>query len=246
MSRQILGHHAVEAALLSSSTFIGTLYYLSNSKAPKLLELVKLAKEKGVRVEGMDRKTMDKMAHGQNHQGLLGAEVTAKRLTEADLNRFLEGSQNQIVLVLDNITDPHNLGACLRSADAFGVKCVLAPKDKACGMTPVVAKVACGAAETVPFIQVTNLARAIEDLQKHDFWAIGLAGEADQTLGEMDFSGNVAIVMGSEGDGLRRLTKERCDFLAKIPMVGTVESLNVSVATGVSLFAARMAKNAKI
>lgn len=242
MSHQVLGHHAVEAALNSSSTFIGLLYYLGNSKAPKVLELIQLAKEKGVRVEAVDRKLMDKMANGQNHQGVLAAEVTAKRLQEGDLDRFFEGCENQIVLLLDNITDPHNLGACLRSADAFGVKAVLAPKDKACGMTPVVAKVACGAAETVPFVQVTNLARAIVDLQKSGFWVVGLAGEADQTIDQMDFSGNVAIVMGSEGDGLRRLTKERCDYLAKIPMVGTVESLNVSVATGVALYAARTKK----
>jgi 23S rRNA (guanosine2251-2'-O)-methyltransferase len=140
--------------------------------------------------------------------------------------------------VLDSVTDPHNLGACLRSADAAGVTAVLIPKDKSADITPTVAKVACGAAETVTVVKVTNLARSLETLKAAGVWIYGLAGEGQQTLYELDLVGSVALVMGAEGDGLRRLTRETCDALVKLPMNGAVTSLNVSVATGVSLFEA--------
>ena len=143
-----------------------------------------------------------------------------------------------LFLVLDSVTDPHNLGACLRSADAAGVAAVIAPKDKAVGLTPVVRKVACGAAETVPFVVVTNLARTLDKMKDAGIWMIGAAGEAEQSIYQSDFNGPMAVVMGAEGSGMRRLTRERCDFLANIPMAGVVTSLNVSVATGVFLFEA--------
>ncbi|HGX92090.1 MAG TPA: 23S rRNA (guanosine(2251)-2'-O)-methyltransferase RlmB, partial [Candidatus Tenderia sp.] len=142
------------------------------------------------------------------------------------------------LLILDGVQDPHNLGACLRSADAAGVDAVIVPKDKAAGLTPVVRKVACGAAESVPFYQVTNLARTLRELQELGVWLVGAAGEADTTVYQADLKGSLAIVMGAEEKGLRRLTREHCDSLIKIPMAGTVESLNVSVATGICLFEA--------
>ena len=140
--------------------------------------------------------------------------------------------------MLDGVQDPHNLGACFRSADAAGVHAIIAPKDKSVGITPVVSKVASGATETVPFVQVTNLARTLEQLKESGIWIYGAAGEAEQTLYQTDLTGPAAIVLGAEGEGLRRLTRERCDFLVKIPMQGAVSSLNVSVATGVFLFEA--------
>jgi 23S rRNA (guanosine2251-2'-O)-methyltransferase len=143
-----------------------------------------------------------------------------------------------LLLILDGVQDPQNLGACFRSADAAGVHAIIAPKDKAVGLTPVVSKVACGAMETVPFVQVTNLARTLEMLKELGVWIYGAAGEAEKTIYQTDLKGPAAFVLGSEGDGMRRLTRETCDVLVKIPMFGTVESLNVSVAAGVVLFEA--------
>ena len=141
-----------------------------------------------------------------------------------------------LLLVLDGVTDPHNLGACLRSADAAGVDAVIVPKDKSADLGPTVSKVACGAAEVVPFARVTNIARTLEALKARGVWIYGTAGEAEATLYETDLRGSVALVMGAEGDGMRRLTRELCDYLIKLPMAGTVSSLNVSVATGICLF----------
>ena len=142
------------------------------------------------------------------------------------------------LLVLDGVTDPHNLGACIRTADAAGVHAVIAPKDKSAPLTSVAAKVACGAAEVVPYVQVTNLSRTLQDLQPRSIWVTGTAGEAEQRVYEANLKGPMALVMGAEGKGMRRLTREHCDFLIKIPMAGEVSSLNVSVATGVCLFEA--------
>jgi 23S rRNA (guanosine2251-2'-O)-methyltransferase len=144
-----------------------------------------------------------------------------------------------LLLVLDGIQDPHNLGACLRSADAFGVHAVIAPKDRAVGITATVEKVACGAAETVPYITVTNLARTLRELKEQGIWVVGAAGEAKQNLHSFKHTGALAFVLGAEGEGLRRLTMETCDELVRIPMLGSVESLNVSVSTGICLFEAR-------
>jgi len=141
-------------------------------------------------------------------------------------------------LMLDGVTDPHNLGACLRSADGAGVHAVIVPKDNSVGLTPIVQKVACGAAESIPLVTVTNLTRTLDKLQQQGCWVVGTDGEADQTIYELDLTGPTVIVMGAEGDGMRQLTRKQCDFLAKLPMAGGVESLNVSVATGICLFEA--------
>lgn len=159
-------------------------------------------------------------------------------LDEGDLASVLEGKPAPLVLVLDCIQDPHNLGACLRTADAAGVDVVVLPKDKSAPITDTVRRVACGAAERVPIVRVTNLARAMEKLKELGVWLVGTADEATQSVYEIDLKGPIGLVMGAEGTGMRRLTGEHCDFLAKVPMFGKVECLNVSVATGVCLFEA--------
>lgn len=157
---------------------------------------------------------------------------------EDDLPALLEGRPDPLVLVLDCIQDPHNLGACLRTADAAGVACVVMPKDKSAPLSETVLRVSCGGAENVPVVRVTNLARAMDRLKKLGVWLVGTADEATKSLYELDLKGPIGIVMGAEGEGMRRLTSEHCDFLAKIPMQGRVPCLNVSVATGVCLFEA--------
>jgi len=173
------------------------------------------------------------------HQGVIGRLQPSRERNERDLELLLDGLEHPpFLLVLDGVQDPHNLGACLRTADAAGVDAVIAPRDRAAGLTATACKVACGAAQTVPFIRVTNLARTLGRLQKAGIWLVGAAGEEDRELYQADLTGPLAIVVGGEGRGLRRLTRERCDLLVSIPMAGIVESLNVSVATGICLYEA--------
>jgi len=205
----------------------------------RLAELAELARGAGVRLRQVDGEDIERASPGLNHQGVLAwVRVPASR-GEGDLDELLDRlDRPPFLLILDEVQDPHNLGACLRTADAVGVQAVIAPKDNAVGLTPTVAKVASGAARTVPYIQVTNLARTLDALKARGLWLVGLAGEADQDLYGLDLKGPLALVLGSEGRGLRRLTRERCDFLARLPMLGSVESLNVSVATGICLYEA--------
>ncbi|WP_455198376.1 23S rRNA (guanosine(2251)-2'-O)-methyltransferase RlmB, partial [Kaarinaea lacus] len=173
------------------------------------------------------------------HQGVVASAIAPRVLSESELDTLLDKlTDPPFLLVLDGVTDPHNLGACLRSADAAGIQAVITTKDRSASLTPTAVKVASGAAQTVPFVQVTNLARCLRNLKDRGIWLAGLDGEAEQSLYDTDLSGPLAIVMGAEGKGLRRLSREHCDYLARIPMAGTVESLNVSVATGVCLFEA--------
>lgn len=242
-SSLIFGLHAVEAALKQDADSVEQLWCDKQRRDKRLHSLLQLAAKRGVKPQQLSRAEIDKLAPGGKHQGVvaqvrLSAAATVKNetfleqlLTELDAPPFL--------LILDGVTDPHNLGACLRSADAAGVHAVIAPKDKACGLTPVVRKVASGAAETVPFVQVTNLARTLKSLQGAGVWVIGTAlEEGAVSLYERDLSGPLALVLGAEGKGIRRLTRENCDDLVYIPMAGSVQSLNVSVATGVCLFEA--------
>ena len=191
----------------------------------------------GVSVQFLNRQTLDKKADGEVHQGIIARIQPAKELNENDLDQILQHQQNPLLLVLDGITDPHNLGACLRTADAAGVCAVIMPRDKSAQLTSIARKVACGAAENVPLIRVTNLARTLRLLQQeYNVWVVGTAGEATESLYQTKLSGALALVMGAEGEGMRRLTREHCDQLISIPMAGSVSSLNVSVATGVCLF----------
>ena len=192
----------------------------------------------GVSIQQMTRKTLDDKARGANHQGIMAKVKPAKQLNENDLDDILAQHSAPLLLVLDGVTDPHNLGACLRNADAAGVAAVIVPKDKSANITATVSKVACGAAETVPLVRVTNLARTMRALQEQGIWFVGTAGEATHDIYQAKLTGPLAIVMGAEGDGMRRLTRETCDDLIKIPMAGSVSSLNVSVASGVCLFEA--------
>jgi 23S rRNA (guanosine2251-2'-O)-methyltransferase len=186
----------------------------------------------------MTRKTLDDKARGANHQGIMARVKSAKQLNENDLDAIVASQEQPLLLILDGVTDPHNLGACLRNADAAGVAAVIVPKDKSAPMTATVSKVACGAAETVPLVRVTNLARTMRALQEQGVWIAGTAGEATHDIYQAKLTGPLAIVMGAEGDGMRRLTRETCDDLIKIPMAGSVSSLNVSVASGICLFEA--------
>lgn len=238
MSKQfIFGLHAVEALLQKNPERVIRLCVSPDRQDKKLEALVALAKNVGISVESVSRKELDRTTQDANHQGVIAYCNKAHVYTESDLAPLLQNlNEPPFLLVLDSVQDPHNLGACFRSADAAGVHAIIAPKDKAVGITPVVSKVACGAAETVPFVQVTNLVRALEILKEQGVWIYGAAAEADQTLYQTDLKGPTAIVLGAEGSGLRRLTREHCDVLLNIPMQGSVSSLNVSVATGVFLF----------
>ena len=233
----VYGIHAVQALLEKSPEKIKQLWVQQGRGDNKLKYLLRLAEKANLSVQLVPVNALHKIVTA-NHQGVIVECVaTSVAYHENDLLTLLEKSkQPPLFLVLDGLEDPHNLGACLRSADAASVTAVIAPKDKAVGITPIVRKVACGAVETVPFIQVTNLARTLKQLQESGVWLYGAAGEATTSLYDCDFTGAIAIVMGAEGKGLRRLTRETCDYLMKIPMQGSVSSLNVSVATGICLF----------
>lgn len=233
----IYGVHAVESALYNDAENV-LMAWLEPSKQDKRLQkIIELLKQHNIDFEYCDKKTLEKKAKSPRHQGAVIRYKSTGLYTEKELDQFLD-KDNLLILILDGITDPHNFGACLRTADASGVDCVIIPKDKAVGVTPVVRKVASGAVDTVPIVQVTNLARSIKKCQEAGVWVYGAAGETDQSVYDTDLKGKTAIVMGAEEKGLRRLTRETCDVLFKIPMHGKVESLNVSVATAVILFEA--------
>jgi 23S rRNA (guanosine2251-2'-O)-methyltransferase len=213
-------------------------FVLKGRQDDRLMPLLNQLQQFGISIQQMGRKALDDKAKGANHQGIIARVKPAKALNEHDLDQILAQHEQPLLLVLDGVTDPHNLGACLRNADAAGVAAVIVPKDKSAPMTATVSKVACGAAETVPLVRVTNLARTMRALQEQGVWFVGTAGEATHDIYQSKLSGPLAIVMGAEGDGMRRLTRETCDDLIKIPMAGSVSSLNVSVATGICLFEA--------
>ncbi len=236
--RLIYGFHAVTSRIRQNPEGVMEVYLQSQRHDQRMRDLIKLCETNGVRVIPVDSSRLDGMAGGSRHQGVAARVDAAKRVQH--LSDVLETlAEPPLLLVLDGIQDPHNLGACLRSADAFGVHAVIAPKDRAVGITPTVEKVACGAAETVPYITVTNLARTLRELKEAGVWVVGAAGEANQDLHSFRHKGSLALVLGAEGEGLRRLTRETCDELVRIPMLGSVESLNVSVSTGILLFEAR-------
>ena len=236
----IVGIHAVRAALKYGAQRIESLWFDTARKDRRLRQLLDEARAHGVDATPVDRAALDRMTAGANHQGVVARGEMPTALDEQGLDRLLAGLDvPPLLLVLDGVTDPHNLGACLRSADAAGVQAVVAPRDRSGGLTPVACKVASGAAETVPFVQVTNLARTLRHLQQaHGLFVVGTADSADTDLFDADLRGGLALVMGAEGGGLRRLTRDGCDLLVRLPMAGRVESLNVAVATGVCLFEA--------
>ncbi|MDK2126204.1 23S rRNA (guanosine(2251)-2'-O)-methyltransferase RlmB [Parachitinimonas caeni] len=230
----IHGFHAVNARLARIPDSVLELYFLRDRSDPRMGDLLKVAERTGVKLIPVDSNRLDGMTGNARHQGV-AAVIDADR-NHVALEEVLEDlNEPPFLLILDGITDPHNLGACLRVADAMGVHAVIAPKDKAVGINATVSKVACGAAEVLPYIVVTNLARTLRDIKDAGIWIAGTAADADTDLFHFDGRGPVAWVLGAEGAGMRRLTREHCDILVSIPMFGSVESLNVSVATGICL-----------
>jgi 23S rRNA (guanosine2251-2'-O)-methyltransferase len=235
----LFGIHAVEGALARDPSAIVELVIARDSRNPRVHALAEQARAQGLKPQAQPAQALDRLAEGGRHQGVAARVRLPEALHEDDLDALVaDAGPRALLLVLDGITDPHNLGACLRSADAAGVTAVVLPKDRSAGLTPAARKIAAGGAESVPMVRVTNLARTLKSLQAAGVWTVGLAGEAEKTLWQLDLGGPLAIVMGSEGEGLRRLTREHCDHLARLPMLGSVESLNVSVATGVALYEA--------
>ncbi len=248
MSQQLIfGLHAVEAAIKRQPEGISQFWCDRQRKDRRLHELVTLAQQQGISPQWVNRDQLAAMLPGDTrHQGVAAEISVVQERNEAFLEQLLVDLQTPpLFLILDGVTDPHNVGACLRSADATGVDAVVTTRDRACGLTPVVRKVASGAAETVPFVQVTNLARTLRTLRDAGVWVIGTAlEEGSQSLYQTRLTGPTALVLGAEGKGMRRLTREHCDELVHIPMVGTVQSLNVSVAAGVCLFEAMRQRQA--
>jgi 23S rRNA (guanosine2251-2'-O)-methyltransferase len=236
--RLIHGFHAVTAKLRHAAADIKEIYVAAGRQDSRARDLLKLAESRGVRVIPSDAARLDGLAGGARHQGVVARVAATQRHVTLD-DVLDELQEPALLLVLDGVTDPHNLGACLRVADAAGCHAVVAPKDRACGLNATAVKVASGAADTVPYIMVTNLARSLREIKERGIWVIGAAGEAEKDLYAIEQKGALAWVLGAEGEGLRRLTRDTCDELAKIPMYGAVESLNVSVASGICLFEAR-------
>ncbi|MDW3169691.1 MULTISPECIES: 23S rRNA (guanosine(2251)-2'-O)-methyltransferase RlmB [unclassified Vibrio] len=234
----IYGIHAVKAVLEREPERFIEAYVLKGRQDDRLMPILNDLQVCGVFIQQMTRKTLDDKARGANHQGIIARVKPAKQLNENDIDDILAQHESPLLLVLDGVTDPHNLGACLRNADAAGAAAIIVPKDRSAPMNATVSKVACGAAEVVPLIRVTNLARTMRTLQEKGIWFVGTAGEATHDIYQAKLTGPLAIVMGAEGDGMRRLTRETCDDLIKIPMAGSVSSLNVSVASGICLFEA--------
>lgn len=235
----VYGIHAVKS-LLTQKHRVTKLVYINQDRLDKRMqEIITLAEKRAIKIEYLKESTLEQKFKDIVHQGVIAEASPLRSYTEYDIVELLEQkSGNALILILDLVTDPHNLGACLRSADGAGVDFVIIPKDKSVGITPVVTKVACGAAESVPLIKVTNLARTMDLLKQHGIWIYGATDEASASLYQLDLKSSIALVLGAEGEGMRRLTKERCDGLFSIPMYGIVSSLNVSVATGVSLYEA--------
>jgi len=233
-TRLIHGFHAVLSRVRQNAGSIREIYIDAARDDRRARELKQVAESRGLRIMPVDARRLDGMTGNERHQGV-AARVELARLP-VHLDDVLEGlAEPPLLLILDGVTDPHNLGACLRVADAMGVHAVVAPKDRAVGLNATVEKVASGAAETVPYIAVTNLARAMRDLKERGVWLIGADERGEQTLFEAKLDGPLAWVLGAEGEGMRRLTRESCDLLVRIPMLGTVASLNVSVSAGICL-----------
>lgn len=245
----LFGFHAVSVRLKTAPQSVIEVYFEASRRDARMRQFLERAREAGVRLIEADSMRLAKLAGSHGHQGVAArVEPLAQKHSLDDLLDELQAQtqsqgKNQaqiqpLLLVLDGVTDPHNLGACLRVADGAGVHAVIAPKDHAAGINATVAKVASGASETVPYFMVTNLARTLRELQERGIWVIGTSGDAPQSLYQMDFTGSIALVLGAEGDGMRQLTRKTCDALMHIPMQGAVESLNVSVASAVCLYEA--------
>ncbi|MFA5677606.1 MAG: 23S rRNA (guanosine(2251)-2'-O)-methyltransferase RlmB [Pseudomonas sp.] len=242
----VYGLHAVQAMLERAPKRVRQLMVQRGRLDARMQTLLEQAASESLDVTRVMPDELDRLADGGVHQGVVAVVTPSQLWSEEMLTHLLDKEEGiPLLLVLDGVTDPHNLGACLRSADAAGAQAVIIPRDRSATLSPTVRKVACGAAETVPLVAVTNLARTLKQLQQRGLWVVGTAGEAEQLLYEIDLKVPTVIVMGAEGTGMRRLTREHCDYLAKLPMAGTVSSLNVSVTAGICLFEAVRQRTAR-
>ena len=236
-SQWISGINAVASALEHDIEHVREVLVEAGNKNARIVEIEENARRREISVRRVNSQALEGIAGGLRHQGVIARYEAAKPMEESELPGLIEAAAGKaLLLVLDGVQDPHNLGACLRSAAASGVTAVIIPKDKAAPLNATVRKTSAGAADRIPVISVTNLARTLRTIKDAGVWVYGMDGEAQGLIYQTDFTGNVAIVMGGEGEGMRRLTREHCDGLVKIPMPGEMESLNVSVATGVALF----------
>lgn len=232
--RVVFGFHAVLARLRADASSVLEVFVDETRNDARLKDLVSLAERAGVKLHRVPTRRLDGFYGGGRHQGVV-ARVEVRRAMD-ELDDLLHEIERPLLLILDGVTDPHNLGACLRVANAAGAHAVVAPKDRSAGITPAVSKVASGAAEATPYVMVTNLARTLAELKERNVWIVGADERAEKTLYDADLPDAIAWVLGGEGEGMRRLTRESCDLLVRIPMAGAVESLNVSVSAGVCLF----------
>ena len=232
----VIGRRSVKAFLTRYPERVLSIEVADNLAAPTHQVVLDQVRELGISVSKVPSKTLDRYADGANHQGICARIRLAPELTESDLVSLIPSDKPALLLVLDQVQDPHNLGACLRTAEAAGVDAVIAPRNRAAGLTATARKVASGAAEFVPFVRVTNLARTLRWLQDQGVMCVGLSDRASQSLYQLDATPSLALVLGSEGSGIRHLTEQTCDQLVALPMGGQVESLNVSVATGIALY----------
>lgn len=238
-SQWIAGINAVASAIEHDAANVREILIEAGAKNPRIAEIETQARRLGIEPRRVASQALDGVAGGLRHQGVIARYAAAKTYDEHDLKGIVEAADGRaLILVLDEVQDPHNLGACLRSAAAAGAHAVVIPRDKAASITATVRKTSAGAADRLPVVRVTNLSRCLKSLQQQGVWIYGLAGETETSIYSIDLRGNIALVLGAEGDGLRRLTREHCDQLVRIPMPGAMESLNVSVAAGVSLFEA--------
>ena len=240
-SKNLFGFHAVGVRIKTAPTSVFEVFYDVQRRDARMRQFIDRARDSGIKLVESDGLRLAKMCGSHSHQGVVARVDALAKVTSLDeLLENLEaaGVKNPLLLVLDGVTDPHNLGACLRVADGAGAHAVIAPKDHAAGISAIVSKVASGAAETMPYFMVTNLARTLGELKERNIWCIGTSDDAEKTIYDIDLKGPVALVLGAEGEGMRQLTRKTCDELVSIPMHGAVESLNVSVASGVCLYEA--------
>ena len=233
----IYGIHAVEAALRNQPENVLQVFVQQGRNDNRIKKILEIAKNSGVSLQSISNDKLKEKCPKARHQGVV-AEIRPGKSSTVTLDDILE-KESVLLLVLDEVQDPHNIGACLRTADATGVDAVVVSKNRSPALTPVIRNVASGAAETVPYIMVSNIARALDKIKENDVWVMGTSGDADQTIYQSSANNRIALVMGSEGKGMRRLTREACDQLISIPMQGSVESLNISVATAVCLYEIR-------
>lgn len=234
----IAGINAVAVALEHDAQAVSEVLVDARARNPRLLDVIEVARHHRIEVRSVGADVLNDLAQGTRHQGVVARRQASRSYNEHDLAELLAQASRPLLLILDGVQDPHNLGACLRSAAAAGATAVLVPRDRSAPVNATVRKTSAGAADRIPVVRVTNLARTLGELKQAGVWLVGLAGEAEQALYDVDLKGAIGIVMGGEGEGLRRLTREQCDFLARIPMPGAIESLNVSVAAGIAMFEA--------